>query len=107
MGSPAGYNTIMYIFIIWLVSIQISYQRKKKTFSYHTTSAVCHTADVSNQPADLSGMDLTSDPADLHITHSPGKAGTNKYSPQIFEWLFLFSESVTNKIQQILYVYPF
>ena len=49
----------------------------------------CHTSNVLNHPADLSGMDLTSDPS--WFTHSPGKASTKRYSPQIFKGSLLFS----------------
>ena len=58
-----------------------------------------------NHPADLSGMDLTSDPS--WFTHSPGKASTERYSPQIFKGSLLFSLSTANKMKQILCVICF
>ena len=65
----------------------------------------CHTFNVLNHPADLSGIDLTSDPS--WFTHSPGKSSTKIYSPQIFKGSLLFSLSTANKMKQILCVICF
>ena len=62
-------------------------------------------SNVLNHQADLSGMDLTSDPS--WFTHSPGKASTKRYSPHIFKRSLLFSLSTANKMKQILCVICF
>ena len=73
---------------------------KKNIFFISHNIRQCHTSNVFNHPADLSGMDLTSDPS--WFTHSPGKASTKRYSPQIFKGSLLFSLSIANKMKQIL-----
>ena len=77
----------------------------KKYFFISHNIRRCHTSNVLNHPADLSGMDFTSDPS--WFTHSPGKASTKRYSPQIFKGSLLFSLSTANKIKQILCVICF
>ena len=82
----------------WLIPNFISI--KKKYFFISHNMRRCHTSNVLNHPADLSGMDLTSDPS--WFTQSPGKVSTKRYSPQFFKESLLFSLSTANKMKQIL-----
>ena len=95
-------NCVIVCDIAWLIPNFISI--KKYFFISHNIRR-CHTSNVLNHPADLSGMDLTSDPS--WFTHSPGKASTKRYSPQIFKGSLLFSLSTANKMKQILCVICF
>ena len=89
--------------MVWLIPNFISI--KKYIFFISHNIRRCHTSNVLNHPADLSGMDLTFDPS--WFTHSLGKASTKRYSPQIFKGSLLFSLSTANKMKQILYVICF
>ena len=53
----------------------------KEWHLYHTTSTLWHRDDVSKHPVEFPGMDLTFD--HTWFIHSPGKASTKRYSPQI------------------------
>ena len=86
---------------LWYGLINSKLHINKKTFFYISHNIRrCHTSNVLNHPADLSRIDLTSDPS--WFTHSPGKASTKRYSPQIFKGSLLFSLSTANKMKQIL-----
>ena len=87
-----------------LINSKLHINKIKQFFISHNIRR-CHTSNVLNHPADLSGMDLTSDPS--WFTHSPGKASTKRYSPQIFKGSLLFSLSTANKKKQILCVICF
>ena len=87
-----------------LINSKLHINKKDIFFISHNIRR-CHTSNVLNHPADLSGMDLTSDPS--WFTHSPGKASTKRYSPQIFKGSLLFSLSTANKMKQILCVICF
>ena len=95
-------NCVIVCDMAWLIPNFISIQ---KYFSISHNIRRCHTSNVLNHPADLSGMDLTSDPS--WFTHSPGKASTERYSSQIFKGSLLFSLSTANKMKQILCVICF
>ena len=96
MGSPTGYIAIMYLSdMAWF---NPNFILTPSNFLYHTTSTVCHTADVSNHPAELPGMDLTFDPS--RFTHSPVKASTKGYSHQIFKGLWLFFVSCQQNFKE-------
>ena len=91
---------------LWYGLINSKLHINKKIFFFISHNIRrCHTSNVLNHPADLSGMDLTSDPS--WFTHSPGKASTKRYSPQIFKGSLLFSLSTANKMKQILCVICF
>ena len=86
----------------WLIP---NFKSIKNIFFISHNIRRCQRSNVLNHPADPSGMDLTSDPS--WFTHSPGKASTKRYSPQIFKGLLLFSLSTANKMKQILCVICF
>ena len=95
-------NCVIVCDMDWLIPNFISI---KKYFFYITQHQTVSPSNVLNHPADLSGMDLTSDPS--WFTHSPGKASTKRYSPQVFKGSLLFSLSTANKMKQILCVICF
>ena len=95
-------NCVIVCDMDWLIPNFISI---KKHFFYITQHQTVSPSNVLNHPADLSGMDLTSDPS--WFTHSPGKASTKRYSPQVFKGSLLFSLSTANKMKQILCVICF
>ena len=84
---------------LWYGLINSKLHINKKHFFISPNIRRCHTSNVIH-PADLSGMDLTSDPS--WFTHSPGKASTERYSPQICKGSLLFSLPTANKMKQIL-----
>ena len=91
---------------LWYGLINSKLHINKKIFFFISHNIRrCHTSNVLNHPADLSVMDLTSDPS--WFTHSPGKASTERYNPQIFKGSLLFSLSTANKMKQILCVICF
>ena len=90
---------------LWYGLINSKLHINKKKFFYITQHQTVSPSNVLNHPADLSGMDLTSDPS--WFTHSPGKASTKRYSPQVFKGSLLFSLSTANKMKQILCVICF
>ena len=90
---------------LWYGLINSKLHINKKIFFYITQHQTVSPSNVLNHPADLSGMDLTSDPS--WFTHSPGKASTKRYSPQVFKGSLLFSLSTANKMKQILCVICF
>ena len=87
---------------LWYGLINSKLHINKNYFFISHNIRRCHTSNVLNHPADLSGMDLTSDPS--WFTHSPWKASTKRYNPQIFKGSLLFSLSTANKMKQILCV---
>ena len=66
-------NCVIVCDMAWLIPNFISI---KKIFFISHNIRRCHTSNVLNHPADLSVMDLTSDPS--WFTHSPGKASTER-----------------------------
>ena len=96
-------NCVIVCDMDWLIPNFISI--KKNIFFISHNIRRCHTSNILNHPADLSGMDLTSDPS--WFIHSPEKASTKRYSPQIFKGSLSFSLSTVNKMKQILCVICF
>ena len=73
---------------LWYGLINSKLHINKKIFFYITQHQTVSHVQCLNHPADLSRMDLTSDAS--WFTHSPGKASTKRYSPQIFKGSLLF-----------------
>ena len=93
----------------WVNTLSSSVMNDLITYNIHTMHPnVPNTEsyyDAVREINSLSGMNLTSDPS--WFTHSPGKASTKRYSPQIFKGSLLFSLSTANKMKQILCVICF
>ena len=72
-------NCVIVCDMVWLIPNFISI----KIFFISHNIRRCHTSSVLNHPADLSGMDLTSEPS--WFTHSPGKPARRYIVPKFLK----------------------